>query len=130
MQIFQEVFISQGIPVFWDAGTGFFLTKEVQVILSLLEVIDNPYQDIPLLAVMLSPVGGFSDEELIDIRLYDKNNLFYENLKIFMKTAKTKILMKGSSKISGFMDKLEKCSYACEMTTSELISLLYDETGY
>ncbi len=63
-----SVFSDAGIPCISDAASGFFDAVEVRVFLDLLRVIDNRRQDIPLLAVMRSPIFGFTDEELIHIR--------------------------------------------------------------
>ncbi len=57
-----------GIPCVSSAGSDFFEAIEVRLFIDLLRVIDNRRQDIPLLAVMRSPVFGFTDEELIHIR--------------------------------------------------------------
>lgn len=56
--------MDEGIPAFAQSQSGYFDTTEVETILSLLAVIDNPMQDIPLAAVMRSPIVGMSDEEL------------------------------------------------------------------
>ena len=48
--------------------------------MSLLKVIDNPMQDIPLIAVLRSPIMSFSAEDLTNIRLVDKDKYFYENI--------------------------------------------------
>lgn len=53
------------------------MTEEVELILSLLSVIDNPMQDIKLLGVMRSPIGGFGDSELLEIRLRDSASDIY-----------------------------------------------------
>ena len=58
--VFLEEFRKMGIPVYAETGSGYFAAPEVQVMLSLLRVIDNPCQDIPLTAVLLSPVVGLS----------------------------------------------------------------------
>jgi len=70
----------QGIPVYADAGSGFFKTTEVQIILSLLQIIDNPLQDIPLLAVLRAPFAAFTPDEMADIRLIDREATLYEAL--------------------------------------------------
>ena len=59
-----SVLLSKGISASADTGSGYFSALEVQTILNLLEIIDNPLQDIPLAAVMHSPIGHFSSEEL------------------------------------------------------------------
>ncbi|WP_411679923.1 helicase-exonuclease AddAB subunit AddA [Clostridium thailandense] len=70
-----------GIPVFADTATGYFDTIEIRTIMSLLQVIDNPMQDIPLISVLRSPLVSFLPEDLIDIRMVNKHISFYEALK-------------------------------------------------
>ena len=75
--------MNMDIPTYADIGVGYFDTIEIKTIMSLLQIIDNPLQDIPLLAVLKSPMFGFTPEELIDIRLEDKEKSFYEALEDF-----------------------------------------------
>ena len=63
-----DILSEYGIPAYFQNSTGYFSAPEVEVMLALLSVIDNPRQDIPLDAVMRSPIGGFSDDELALIR--------------------------------------------------------------
>jgi ATP-dependent helicase/nuclease subunit A len=79
-EVFSEELSLQGIPAYADTGSGYFKTVEVQTVLSLLEIIDNPLQDIPLLAVLRSPIGMFTADELVDIRLIDRKLPFYDAL--------------------------------------------------
>lgn len=85
--IFAEELAKSGIPTFADTGSGFFKTPEVQVVLSLLQIIDNPYQDIPLLSVLRSPIANFSTDDLAELRLADRNTSLFEALKIFASDA-------------------------------------------
>lgn len=66
--VFEEVFSKEGIPFYFDGGTGYFDTIEIQVVINLLRLIDNIMQDIPMISVMRSPIGNFTTEELIEIR--------------------------------------------------------------
>ena len=75
---FLEQLKLENIPVYADTGTGYFSTIEIQIIMSLLQIIDNPRQDIPMLAVLRSPIGGFTSEELVDIRVGQREICFYE----------------------------------------------------
>ena len=76
-QIFSQVLTSFGIPTFSDVGGGYFMSEEVELMLCLLSVIDNPLQDIKLLSVMRSAIGDFDDTELMDIRLCDNESDIY-----------------------------------------------------
>ncbi len=124
--VFSEELSLRGIPVFADTGSGYFRTIEISTMLSLLQIIDNPLQDIPLLSVLRSPIGGFSAEELIDIRLCDRDAAFYEAMKIAA-------AMDGElgRKSEGFIGRLnrwrEKSRY---LSTDELIWYLYSDTSY
>ena len=126
-EIFTDELAFMGIPAFADIATGFFKTVEVQVILSLLQVIDNPLQDIPLLSVLRSPIVSFTTDELAEIRLTERKGPFFEALKKHAENNTTEL----SKKASEFIKKLDKWreeSLYC--STDELIWRLYDETGY
>lgn len=125
-ETFEEELESMGIPVFADTGTGYFKRMEVQIILSLLQIIDNPLQDIALLTVLKSPIGGFSSQELLDIRSLDKFLSFYKVLQMAAENRD-----KVGEKAELFLNRLdlwrEKALY---MQTDELIWFLYSDTGY
>ncbi|WP_243107516.1 3'-5' exonuclease [Clostridium sp. OF09-36] len=59
-----QVLMNAGIPAYAESRMGYFNTLEVETVLAMLAVIDNPMQDIPLAAVLRSPVVGMSDKEL------------------------------------------------------------------
>ena len=80
---FKEVLERQGIPVYITSKTGYFAAAEVQELLQLLRVLDNPSQDIPLFGVMKSVFGGFSEEEAAIIRSSAKDCCLYDALKRF-----------------------------------------------
>lgn len=63
-EVFTSVLMNEGIPAYAESRTGYFNTLEVETVLSLLSVIDNPMQDIPLACVLRSPMCGMSDSEL------------------------------------------------------------------
>lgn len=95
--VFTDELAAMGIPAYADVGLGYFRTVEVDTMLSLLQIIDNPMQDIPMLAVLRSPICGFSADELAEIRLADRNVSIYEAMKLLI----------GA-------DKQEDFSYGCE----------------
>ncbi|MDD5602478.1 MAG: UvrD-helicase domain-containing protein [Eubacteriales bacterium] len=131
--IFAEELAVRGIPVYSDTGAGFFRTPEVQVVISLLQIIDNPVQDIPLLSVLRSPIYGFSPDELALIRLTDKKTDFYSAL---VKTAESSRessneYAKVSEKASAFLGDLSKWrEMSRHMTADMLIWQLYEDTAY
>ena len=76
----QEVFKQYQIPLYSQKIESYFQRHEIQIVLALLKIIDNPRQDIPLVAVLRSFFAGFSDEELAQIRIPHKEGDYYQAL--------------------------------------------------
>lgn len=131
---YSETFIDEltkkNIPVFADTNNGYFETVEIKTMISLLQIIDNPYQDIPLLSVLRSPITFLSAEELIDIRNIDSNKSIYENMKTICDEGEI-CKEELKNKVSLFINKLNKWrSDSLHITLDEFIWRLYTETGY
>lgn len=75
---FAAVLNDAGIPAHTVLATGYFSAVEVQTVLSMLRILDNPRQDIPLAAVLRSPIVGMTDEELALLRLTDREESFHD----------------------------------------------------
>lgn len=119
--IYTRALADRQIPVAAPDGEGFFETQEIAVMLSLLEIIDNPVQDVPLLAVLRSPVGGFTPDELARVRLADKSADIYTALR---KAAES------DAKCRAFLDMLSAFREAApDMTSDGLIWHVYNKTG-
>jgi ATP-dependent helicase/nuclease subunit A len=126
VDVFVEELTKRDIPVYADTGSGYLKTTEISTMTALLQIIDNPIQDIPLLAVLRSPMGGFSSEELIDIRVADKEAFIFEALQKLADMEE-----EASPKCRDFLSKLDNWrSKAMQLTTAELIWYLYNDTGY
>src|SRR5699024_4014658 len=70
-------FSKEEIPLMVTDAQNYFQTTELQIMMSMLEIVDNPRQDIPLVAVLRSPIVGLNEEELAQIRLVNKNEDYY-----------------------------------------------------
>jgi ATP-dependent helicase/nuclease subunit A len=103
-QIYQEVLMESGIPVFAESGTGYFDTLEISILLDLLRVIDNKRQDIPLLAVMRSPIFGFSIDDIISIRKSGEGKSMAESLNLVERNSENEL----SIKVCDMLKKLEE----------------------
>lgn len=79
-ETFQEVLEAEGIPVYISSKTGYFAATEVQELLQLLRVLDNPTQDIPLFGVMKSVFGGFTEEEIALVRSIKRSVSLWETV--------------------------------------------------
>lgn len=122
---------TEGIPVYADTGTGYFESIEIRTIVSLLKVIDNPMQDVPIIAVMRSSIFGFSAEEISDVRLINKDNYFYENISYIIKENEqiyAKELIDKCKYLVNCIDKWRKKSIY--MPIDEFIWYLYMDTAY
>lgn len=129
-EIFLDELGTKGIPVYADTGSGYFESIEIRTILSLLKVIDNPMQDVPLIALLRSPIIKFSDEELAQIRLIDKNKYFYENI-MSITLEETQVSQELYNKCIDFIERLEKYRNKSIYTPiDEFIWYLYTDTGY
>ena len=125
--IYEQELINLQIPVFSDSSQEYLDSIEIQTIMCLLKIIDNPIQDIPLVAVMRSNIGKFTDDELIQIRLADKQDNFYTCLQ------KARISAEGTfrKKIEDFLEKLTQWRKEQEyLALDELIWKIYSDTGY
>lgn len=125
--IYEKELSDLELPVFSDTSGTYLDTVEIQTILSILKIIDNPLQDIPLVVVLRSSICNFTDNDLITIRLTDRNCNFYEAL------IKTRLICDGDlkNKIESFLEKLEKWkSISQYMPLDEFIWQIYLDTGY
>lgn len=129
-QIIEE-FKQQGIPIYANLSTGYFNATEVAIMISLLRVIDNPFQDIPLAAVLRSPIVGLNEEELSIIRIQRKRGSFWEAVTVFCKSKEAKNTAVFYEKLRRFYDLLSEWrSMARQGSLSELIWQLYRDTQF
>ena len=75
---FVQVLQGAGIPAYVESSTGYFSASEVQTVLAMLRILDNPYQDIPMAAVLRSPLVGLDEEEMAQIRVENPECSFAE----------------------------------------------------
>lgn len=117
--VYRRTFAQYGVPVSAGQGGGFFSSVEISAVLSMLAVIDNPHQDIPLIAVLRSPCFGFSADELSAIRAEEKNQDFYTALCAAAET---------SGKCRDFIGLLDELrNTAADLSAGELVWRLLDE---
>lgn len=125
--LYEQEILAQDMPVFSDSSQEYLDSIEIQTIMSLLKIIDNPIQDIPLVTVLRSFIGKFSDDELVQIRLSDKYDDFYT----CMKKASIDVSNELKEKIERFLGKLENWRKEQEyLSLDELIWKIYMDTGF
>lgn len=112
-----------GVPAWADSSSGFFEAPEISTILSLLRVVDNPVQDIPLLSVLMSPICGFTPDELSAVRLRLPKAPLYLALSECAKS--------GEARAAGVIEELDGFrSLAATLPSDRLLNAIYQKTGY
>ena len=125
---FGSVLTEMGIPNFTGSQSGYFSAAEVRTVLSYLQVLDNPRQDIPLAAVLHSAIGGLDEEELAWIRSESEEGSFYECCRSYLESGADKAI---KEKLAHFFDMLERFRTRAEYTPVHLLLWeILDETGY
>ncbi len=137
---FVKTLNQENIPAQAETVTGFFSATEIQVVLSYLSIIDNPRQDIPLAAVLRSPIGNFSNEELAMIRSLQKKRQLYDSCQAFRKEESTPFLERNYTtmtiasvrmRLNDFFEKLEGLRQCVPYTPiHEMLQKIYEDTGY
>lgn len=123
--IYEKALMNKGIGAYAETSSNFFEAIEIQTMISLLKIIDNPLQDIPLIAVLRSPIVGISFDELVYIRKASEEGCFYDALKCYVEE------LDENSVLKQFMNQLYLYREdSSELKTEELLARLYVETGY
>ena len=116
--IWRREFAAMGVPVEAGEAGGFFEAAEVEVILALLSIIDNPRQDVQLVSVLRSALFGFTPDELTAIRLADREPELFEAL---VSRAQTD---EKSAKFLACLDEIR--DFAREAELAELLARIYE----
>ena len=132
-----DIFGKEGIPAYAELKTGYYSAVEVETVLSFLAIIDNPRQDIPMAAVLRSPLFSFTDEELGEIVLakgglyekpYDKSKENAVNLSLQAEKALSPGLEEKWQNFQGQLERYRRLSRSLRLHS--LLSLIYEETDY
>ncbi|WP_278415954.1 helicase-exonuclease AddAB subunit AddA, partial [Lactobacillus taiwanensis] len=123
LQVMQE-FAKADLPLFVTDAQNYFQTFELIMIMNYLRLIDNPQQDIPLVAVLRSPLFNFKEPELAQIRVKSRSGNFYTALASF-----ASVNSDLGKKCKGFLQQLETLrNFAATHRISELIWSIYEKT--
>jgi ATP-dependent helicase/nuclease subunit A len=123
---FLDVFRQEGVPLYGETGSGYFRAVEVETMIALLQIIDNPRQDIPLSGVLRSPLCGLNAHDLAQIRLALMDGEFYDAV-----VARARQEDALGEKLTQFLSQLEEWrSQARRHSVAELIWSIYRQTCY
>ncbi len=129
---FRKVLTGQGIPVHVTSKTGYFETLEIQGIVNLLKVLDNPLQDIPFYGALKLPCFHLTEEEIVKVRCFgegDKSLSLWEQVRLYRECegAESELKEKLSTVVELIQSFRRRVAYT---TIKELIKQLLAETGY
>ncbi|MFC6169907.1 helicase-exonuclease AddAB subunit AddA [Loigolactobacillus jiayinensis] len=124
-----------GIPVVVTGAQSYFQTTEIQIMMALLSVVDNPYQDIPLVSVLRSPIVGLDENELAFLRINRRTGDYYQAVldfqQNFLPIAAPEFQQKLYAKVDRFLGQLNQFrELARQNQLVTLIWTIYNETGF
>lgn len=126
--VFSEVFTAMGIPSYIESRSGYLDSVEIKTVLNLLTIINNPIDDIPLAAVLKSPIYGFTSMEFAMIRSANVCRSFYDSIVMYSENGEDEKL---KEKIKRFLNKLNEYRKIAPYTAIyDLIAKLYEDTDY
>ncbi len=131
--IFSEILTREGIPNYTGTKEGYFATQEIGILLDYLRVLDNKAQDVPLAAVLTSPIGGVKEEKLAKVKSSYPNLSFHEAVFAYVSELKEK-----EAELNGKEDPILKCMEQIDgfrkilsyTSIHELLWKILDDTGY
>lgn len=126
--VFLEILMREGIPAYSGSKQGYFETREIRTMLDYLRVLDNPRQDISLVAVLISNFGDVSNEELAEIKSSTNGKTFYERVCEYILHGENVELQ---NRLQMFLSQLEAFRRKVPYTAiHELLWDIIEETGY
>ena len=122
-EVYEKEFAKHKLPLKIKSEKNFLMTKEISTILSFLRVINNPLQDVPLIAIMLSPLFSFTLDEIVEIKAQSSGGAFYFSVKQYAD--------KGNEKSKYLLERINHYRMlSCNMSCDALLSEIYSDTNY
>lgn len=122
-QVYREAFLKEGINSWSDSRNGFLQAREIRVMVAFLQMLDNPYRDIPLLTVLMSDLFGFTPDQIAKIRLLDQRGSFYSALQ--------ESARQGNESSAAFLRQTQLLRrLAVSMPVAGLLTEIYARTDY
>ncbi|AQY51930.1 ATP-dependent helicase [Listeria weihenstephanensis] len=123
----EEAMKELDIPFYANNNSGYFEATEVAVMISLLKIIDNPYQDIPLASVLRSPLIGLNEDAMARIRAVGKNMPYFEALEKYAITQSDGLV----EQVQSFLKQLSNWrELSMRENLADLISQIFQETHF
>ncbi len=125
---YNDIFKKYNIPFLTAELSGYFDSIEVLTVTSILRTIDNPLQDIPVIASLRSPIFQVNEKELIDIKINSDKDYYYQKIEDYIKTGSNSTLI---AKLKYFIEEIEKWREVAKSDSlTDLLYRIYHETNY
>lgn len=126
MSRYADIYVNElrrcNVPAYCETSTGFLSLHEIKVAVNFLRVIDNPVQDIPLLSVMMSPIYGFTPDDMAQLRCDNRKEPLYMSVRRFAES--------GSIKAQRFLEDIDELrNLSLTLPADLFIGALYEHTG-
>ncbi len=130
--VFSEILTREGIPNYTGTKEGYFASQEIGILLDYLRVLDNKYQDLPLAAVLTSPMGGAKEEDLARVKSAYPDQAFHQAVFSYVEDLKKEDgKNKEKDPILKCMEEIDKFRKMLSYTSMhELLWKIMDDTGY
>lgn len=126
-QVYTDVFKMYSIPLFTDYNEGYLYSEEISSLISIIKVVLNPLDDIELVSTLRLSIFDFDENDFLKIRLCDKNDYFYNALKLYESTYKDALGLK----IKIFLDTLNDLRKQSKLlSTVGFINYLIDKINF
>lgn len=127
--IIKKTLEKEGIPTYVSSGKGYFAATEIKELLNFLAILNNPRQDIPLLGVLHSVLGGFTEEEIARIRVFNgKKGRLYDSLEQYALTGGDAALRQKANAFGQWLEQWREATF--HNTVYELLEKILEETGF
>ncbi|MBN2210676.1 MAG: helicase-exonuclease AddAB subunit AddA [Sedimentisphaerales bacterium] len=127
-EVWAELFGRMGVPVHAELSSGYFVATEIQDMLNLLRLLDNPRQDIPLAGVLRSPLVNLDDNALAAIRLHTRNGAYHQAVKCYTQTGPDETLRQ---QLGHFLKELNTWrTHARQSSLADIIWTIYRQTDF
>lgn len=129
MPRYAQALADAGVPVCPTEQSGYLDSQEIRLLLDMLRTVDNPLLDIPAAASMLSPMFGFTVDDMIAVRLTGKKKPLFHGVRMLAEDESTPDALR--TKCQEFLDFLESMRLFSAMETPEqLIRRIYQQTDF
>ncbi len=124
----RDIFDAEGLKVLSTESSGYLRSREISLLLNILAITVDPMQDIPLASVMLSPIMGFSDDDLAELRLLDRDSKLYKTV-LSVSSGELFATEELKSKCEALVSTVKRLAVtASGLDLSRLIRKIYDDT--